>query len=246
MTKDNGTRVGSVEVETELGGNLRISLRGAYFILGVVQVDRDDIPDLVTALERHGVIAPRAQADEVTALRAALERAADTIFDLACKVPGEIAMSNALAAQDSIRDAFGFPAPKVDAKPVAREPIPMILTCPACNARHIDEGAFATKPHHTHACQSCGMCWRPAVVPTAGVRFLPEFKNAATDPSPSPGAPVPVDAPDCAWCDHPNDAHVSERCPRRRCRAIGCTCGYYTPRAALAPESLDAQRGGGR
>ncbi len=56
-------------------------------------------------------------------------------------------------------------------------PVPMILTCPACNARHIDEGEFSTKPHHTHACQSCGMCWRPAVVHTYGVQFLPGFKN---------------------------------------------------------------------
>lgn len=58
-------------------------------------------------------------------------------------------------------------------------PIPMRLSCPECNAIHIDEGEFATKPHHTHACQSCGMVWRPAVVPTVGVRFLPGFKNAA-------------------------------------------------------------------
>jgi transcription elongation factor Elf1 len=56
-------------------------------------------------------------------------------------------------------------------------PIPMILTCPACGERHIDEGEFATKVHHTHACQHCGLPWRPAIVPTVGVRFLPGFKN---------------------------------------------------------------------
>lgn len=60
------------------------------------------------------------------------------------------------------------------------EPIPMLLTCPCCGERHIDEGEFITKWHHTHACQSCGMVWRPAVVPTVGVRFLPGFKNEAT------------------------------------------------------------------
>jgi len=54
---------------------------------------------------------------------------------------------------------------------------PMLLWCPACGERHIDEGEFATKPHHTHACQSCGMVWRPARVNTLGVRFLPGFKN---------------------------------------------------------------------
>lgn len=63
-----------------------------------------------------------------------------------------------------------------------QQPIPMFLTCPMCSARHIDEGEFATKPHHTHACQGCGLTWRPAIVPTVGVRFLPGFKNG--DPSP--------------------------------------------------------------
>jgi len=59
-------------------------------------------------------------------------------------------------------------------------PIQMRLTCPVCSALHIDVGEFATKPHHTHACQECGHVWRPAVVATVGVRFLPGFKNEAT------------------------------------------------------------------
>lgn len=57
------------------------------------------------------------------------------------------------------------------------EPIPMILSCPSCRVRHIDKGQFATKPHHTHACQFCGVVWRPAVVETVGVHFLPGFKD---------------------------------------------------------------------
>lgn len=56
-------------------------------------------------------------------------------------------------------------------------PIPMRLTCPHCAELHIDEGEFATRSHHTHACQCCGAVWRPAVVHTVGVRFLPGFKN---------------------------------------------------------------------
>lgn len=55
-------------------------------------------------------------------------------------------------------------------------PVPMILFCPNGH-RHIDEDEFATKVHHTHACQLCGIVWRPAVVPTVGVWFLPGFKN---------------------------------------------------------------------
>jgi len=61
---------------------------------------------------------------------------------------------------------------------IAESPVPIILFCPSCNARHIDEGTFATKPHHTHSCQYCGFTWRPAVAPTVGVRFLPGFKDA--------------------------------------------------------------------
>lgn len=54
---------------------------------------------------------------------------------------------------------------------------PMRLNCPECGELHVDEGEFATKPHHTHACQACGAVWRPAVVCTVGVRFLPGFKS---------------------------------------------------------------------
>ncbi len=62
-------------------------------------------------------------------------------------------------------------------------PIPMILHCPECGKRHIDEGEFATKVHTSHSCQHCGITWRPAIVPTVGVQFLPGFKNA-TAPKP--------------------------------------------------------------
>ena len=61
--------------------------------------------------------------------------------------------------------------------PEAEPPIPLLLHCPLCSARHIDEGRWATRPHHTHSCQSCGHTWRPAVVDTVGVQFLPGFKN---------------------------------------------------------------------
>lgn len=57
------------------------------------------------------------------------------------------------------------------------EIVDMLLWCPQCNKRHYDEGDFAAKPHSTHACQHCGMCWKPAKVPTRGVRFLPGYKN---------------------------------------------------------------------
>lgn len=56
------------------------------------------------------------------------------------------------------------------------KPIPMLLWCPECGARHVDV-ALADKPHHTHACQRCGHCWRPAKVATVGVQFLPGYKD---------------------------------------------------------------------
>lgn len=56
-------------------------------------------------------------------------------------------------------------------------PIPLIMHCPDCHKRHVDKGEFETKHHHTHSCQFCGFTWRPAVVPTVGVQFLPGFKD---------------------------------------------------------------------
>jgi rubredoxin len=67
------------------------------------------------------------------------------------------------------------------------DPVPMVLHCPECGARHVDAGEFAARSHHTHACQSCGFVWRPAVVATVGVQFLPGFRDAVSFPS-VPGA----------------------------------------------------------
>ncbi len=58
------------------------------------------------------------------------------------------------------------------------QPVPMRLHCPECGELHEDVGEWATRVHHTHSCQFCGCTWRPAVVATVGVRFLPGFKNA--------------------------------------------------------------------
>jgi len=60
---------------------------------------------------------------------------------------------------------------------VGAAPIPIRVNCPECGLLHVDKGKFATTPHHTHSCQGCGMTWRPAVVDTVGVQFLPGFKD---------------------------------------------------------------------
>ncbi len=62
--------------------------------------------------------------------------------------------------------------------PTLSQPIPMLLWCPMCHERHIDVGEFVNRAHHTHACQGCGHVWRPAIVPTVGVQFLPGFKDS--------------------------------------------------------------------
>lgn len=72
----------------------------------------------------------------------------------------------------------------------AAAPVPMVLHCPECRTRHVDVGEFATKVHHTHSCQGCGLTWRPAVVATVGVQFLPGFKNE--EPA-NVAAPPPVE-----------------------------------------------------
>jgi hypothetical protein len=56
----------------------------------------------------------------------------------------------------------------------AVQPLPIRIHCPSCHELHVDEGEFATRPHRTHQCRTCGMRWEPANVPTVGVRFLPD------------------------------------------------------------------------
>lgn len=75
------------------------------------------------------------------------------------------------------------------------QPIPMRLPCPSCGELHIDEGEFAARVHHTHACQKCGAVWRPAVNATVGVRFLPGFKNPEPEMCEAHGSPLDVCAP---------------------------------------------------
>lgn len=75
----------------------------------------------------------------------------------------------------------------VEAPRCEGEPTPMLLWCPSCKERHVDEGEWTLKKHHTHACQHCGMVWRPAIVHTVGVQFLPGFKNEPHGTSASVG-----------------------------------------------------------
>jgi hypothetical protein len=70
--------------------------------------------------------------------------------------------------------------------------IDMVLFCPACGFKHIDEPelpylpdnatveddaaiiatTWTNPPHRSHLCSSCGHVWRPADVPTNGVEAV--------------------------------------------------------------------------
>jgi hypothetical protein len=68
----------------------------------------------------------------------------------------------------------------------AQDPINMILFCPNCGQQHLDRPdmpedgadwketdiAWTNPPHRSHLCHNCGHIWRPADVPTNGVRNI--------------------------------------------------------------------------
>ncbi|TAL40605.1 MAG: hypothetical protein EPN91_12790 [Salinibacterium sp.] len=58
------------------------------------------------------------------------------------------------------------------------------LFCPRCKDRHVDEGLWARRPHHTHLCLACGFKWR--VEPYT-------FGEAPPKPEPKP-EPPPADS----------------------------------------------------
>ena len=75
------------------------------------------------------------------------------------------------------------------------EPIDMILYCPKCHEQHVDAPDWHGKPdapgvnvlgwtnppHKSHLCHYCGHIWRPADVPTNGVKAI---KTKGKDDSP--------------------------------------------------------------
>ncbi|MNL38243.1 hypothetical protein D3C87_1604400 [compost metagenome] len=80
----------------------------------------------------------------------------------------------------------------------------MVLHCPKCGLQHVDaredlthevlldeSAAWDNPPHRSHLCHGCGHIWRPADVPTNGVKAI-----ATTGKADSPlAAPVQQDAP---------------------------------------------------
>lgn len=75
-------------------------------------------------------------------------------------------------------------------------PIDMILFCPLCYYQHVDEpkGEWKNPPHRSHSCKQCGWVWRPADVPTNGVK---EIKTQGQHDS----AMLSEELPDCDFLD---------------------------------------------
>lgn len=66
-------------------------------------------------------------------------------------------------------------------------PIPMVLHCPQCGTQHIDApdpaSGWDNPPHRSHLCNTCGTIWRPADVPTSGVKAISSRGHSDTWPS---------------------------------------------------------------
>lgn len=98
------------------------------------------------------------------------------------------------------------------AQPTA--PIDMILHCPTCHVQHIDETehhrviydgdgspidvkpSWNNPPHRSHLCHACGTVWRPADVPTNGVK---EIKTKGKGDKFVAQQPVPDGLNAAAW-----------------------------------------------
>ena len=66
------------------------------------------------------------------------------------------------------------PTPQADSQPA---PINMVLHCPKCGLQHIDAPdertpGWKNELHRSHLCHGCGHIWRPADVPTNGVKAV--------------------------------------------------------------------------
>lgn len=93
-------------------------------------------------------------------------------------------------------------------KQATPEPIPMVLHCPKCGMQHVDkpntlekivhrqsgtvvDELWSNPPHRSHLCHGCGTIWRPADVPTTGVKSI-STKGKADTWEPGQATPEPA------------------------------------------------------
>lgn len=95
---------------------------------------------------------------------------------------------NGPETSQEVRDAIEWYAASVAVAIDKAAPIDMVLHCPACSLQHIDAPesmapkdqpqlnaewcAWTNPPHRSHLCHGCGHVWRPADVPTNGVKTV--------------------------------------------------------------------------
>lgn len=94
------------------------------------------------------------------------------------------------------------------------EPIPMVMHCPKCGMQHVDgeeweddphdieQGQIRTwknEPHRSHLCHGCGTIWRPADVPTTGVKAI-TTKGKADTWAPEQATQQAAGEPRCSTC----------------------------------------------
>lgn len=109
---------------------------------------------------------------------------------------------------DSLRQRIAQElVPALKAAQQQAEPIPMVLHCPKCGMQHIDgeewendphdieQGQIRTwknEPHRSHLCHNptCRTIWRPADVPTTGVKVV-STKGKADTWEPGQATPEP-------------------------------------------------------
>lgn len=131
---------------------------------------------------------------------------------------GYIEFGSVMAVRALVRQYLrDLPAPQ-QATP---EPIPMVLHCPKCGMQHIDgdnweelriqaaesgrdregdrdlerwleDNEWNNPPHRSHLCHGCGTIWRPADVPTTGVKSISTKGKADTWEPVQAATPEPV------------------------------------------------------
>lgn len=132
----------------------------------------------------------------------------------------------------------------------APTPKPMILHCPKCGMKHIDEGEWASvRRHKSHLCMGCGEIWRPFDFHTVGVAFeVADLVMHASRPDSYgfvdriegetyyvrwlqlsgciPGTPVTPSSANREWAEgepHKREELVATECPG--CGEPQCWCG---------------------
>lgn len=104
----------------------------------------------------------------------------ETLADYVEQAAGALSIGNLPRAVDLVlKELRRMPSKK------PAELLELLLFCPRCKEQHIDEGEFATRAHKDHACQHCGLVWRPCKQPSVGVQFFTGYKNSEPKSKPS-------------------------------------------------------------